>query len=68
MDSSYGYSVRLLKEKQFRKVKFKAGQIVTAKRAASGKIYIMGYPSITLEDKDYEMFVNEVLFWRLLLQ
>jgi hypothetical protein len=62
------YSVRLLREKHFNKVRFKRGQIVTVKRNKSGTVYIMGYPSLVLGSNDYEMYVSESDYWSLLLR
>ena len=68
MDDDFNFNVVLQRDKASKKVKFKKGQVVSAKTNPNGSVYIMGYPSIILGDKDYETFLTEADLWQLLLQ
>lgn len=68
IEDDFNFSARLLKDKASKKVLFKEGQVVTVKRNSNGTVYIMGHPSITLGDRDYEMYLPEATLWKLLLQ
>lgn len=70
VEESVNFPVKLLRDKSADNTKmvFREGQIVSAKKNPNGSVYIMGYPSLTLGDNDYEIHIPEATFWKLLLQ